>query len=276
MKNHKNEIILVPQGGLANRMRALASGLFLAQKLSRPLNVIWVRNFELNAPFDSIFQTNNLPFKIINPSDSEYFFRYQSPRKKNFYLSKFLSFLSGKKIIDINKEISETSLYEMIDQHDGDFIINSGLQFANFENEFLRSIFSFSEPVLTVQKELLKNYNPKFSVQIRRTDNKSSIENSPLFLFEKIINDHLNEDSGVKFFLATDDDGIKKHLSHKYPHNIIYNPNPANRQTRQGMIDAAAEFKIMSECETIYGSYWSSFAEIAAAYGNKKLIVAKK
>ena len=45
------KIILVPVGGLANRMRAVASAVTLTYRVRRKLEVLWFRDWGLNAPF---------------------------------------------------------------------------------------------------------------------------------------------------------------------------------------------------------------------------------
>lgn len=123
---------------------------------------------------------------------------------------------------------------------------------------------------------IIQGRRPGAAVQIRRTDNVDSIRRSPLACFEEAIDTTLFSRPDTIFFLATDDSETKKILSTKYPSNIIFNPREARRDTTQGIIDAAAGLLIMSECPVIYGSYWSSYSEIAALYGNTQLIVLRR
>lgn len=50
------KIILVPVGGLANRMRAVASAVTLTYRVRRKLEVLWFRDWGLNAPFFKVFE----------------------------------------------------------------------------------------------------------------------------------------------------------------------------------------------------------------------------
>lgn len=269
------KIIVVPKGGLANRMRAIASGEALASRLERPMLVVWRRNFELNASFNSLFKEKDLPFKLVEVGSLNYHLYYEAPRKKNLYLSKLFTFLRGTKIINIEQNIPENKLFNEIKRQKEDVIINSGLLFFDFDPKSLSSIFTFADNVIDKGKQILQGQISQGALQIRRTDNAESIKNSPLKLFEDVINAGVAENPSVKYFLATDDQNTKVYLSEKYPSHIIYNPTQASRKTPEGMIDAAAELYIMSQCPVIYGSYWSSFSEIAAMYGNKRLIVVK-
>ena len=77
----RSRIILIPIGGLANRMRAIASGWSLANAVQKDFIVVWHRNYELNASFNNIFK-DDLPFKIIEPNRFIYHSFYEFPRKK--------------------------------------------------------------------------------------------------------------------------------------------------------------------------------------------------
>ena len=45
------KITFVPVGGLANRMRAVASAVTLAAKTDSELSIVWFQDWALNAPF---------------------------------------------------------------------------------------------------------------------------------------------------------------------------------------------------------------------------------
>lgn len=275
-ENMAHRIILVPQGGLANRMRAIASGLVLARAVRREMTVIWHKNSELNAPFNLIFNTENLPFTLLETGGAAYRVCYETPRKKNFYLSKIYSFLTKSEILHIDNEIDFENLKKTISNHNGNFIINSGLQFAEFDHNLFSGIFRFSEKIEFTKNKILNRETPKVAIQIRRTDNSESISNSPVELFEDVVIKMCKDNPEKKIFLATDDNDIKSYFARKYPSNIIVNPRKANRNSPEGIVDAAAEFLTMSQCEVIYGSFWSSFSEMAAVYGDAKLIIVKR
>ncbi|MCH5234818.1 MAG: hypothetical protein J1E16_05950 [Muribaculaceae bacterium] len=271
----EGKIIIVAQGGLANRMRAIASSLYYAKKTNRDLLVVWYKNKELNASFSDLFKNENVPFKIIEPNFLIYNIYYEQPRKKNFFISRIIRKLLGiTTIIDIHN-FPEELIIENLNNVTKRVIINSGLQFADYAPEILKEIFRFNEIVLERKNNILQGKSPDISIQIRRTDNIESIRHSPLHSFEKTINSQIKKNCNVSCFLATDDTQTKAYLLSKFPQNIIINPREARRDTKEGMIDAAAEMLIMSECKVIYGSFWSSFSEIAAFYGSKKLVVIK-
>lgn len=59
------KIILVPVGGLANRMRAVASAVTLTYRVRRKLEVLWFRDWGLNAPFFKVFEETGVDEYIL-------------------------------------------------------------------------------------------------------------------------------------------------------------------------------------------------------------------
>jgi hypothetical protein len=82
-------LIINPVGGLANRMRAIASGLSLAKDLNIDYKIIWLSNWEIMAKADDIFNLpDELKSKIEYPSSFKYNFLYSAPGKRNLLIPK--------------------------------------------------------------------------------------------------------------------------------------------------------------------------------------------
>lgn len=271
----KKKIIIVPRGGLANRMRALASAFVLASDLGREPVAVWHKDRLLNARFSDIFKTEDLPFTLIEPGDAEFNLFYEAPRKKNLYISSLTACVARRKIMNLDYAVEDDVFKEFIRNLDKDVIINSGLEFAGFSHDLLNALFRPKDSILQLKNEILGNHCPQVSVQIRRTDNKESIENSPVRLFEEKIVSEIEKNKDVFIFAATDCQETKDRLKSHFPHNIIVNPREARRNTLGGIEDAAAEMYIMAGCQRIYGSYYSSFSEMASRIGDNELIVLK-
>ena len=77
-------LLFVPSGGLANRMRAIASGYELCQKIDSTLQVVWFQDWALSAPFHSIFEET--PLVAIREATILDHLLYDRARKKNFFL----------------------------------------------------------------------------------------------------------------------------------------------------------------------------------------------
>ena len=82
------KIILVPVGGLANRMRAVASAVTLTYRVKRKLEVLWFRDWGLNAPFFKVFEEPELMNISFSETSCKHLLMYDRPRRRNFYLPK--------------------------------------------------------------------------------------------------------------------------------------------------------------------------------------------
>lgn len=278
-----NKILLVASGGLANRMRAIASVIALAEERHCTPTIVWTCNSDLNAPLSDIFLTK--PFsdvQVIAPSAIDAILKYEIPRKKNLYLSSIYQRCNFD--VCIYEGINFSS-YTDKNNHLIDSKINTakrvfiftGSAFCDYSDQLYQSLFRFS-PVVTARASKIAGGNVCFDagMHIRRTDNRQSINESPLSLFEKQAQEIVSNNSKARLFLATDDQLVKQHFHNIFPNNIIFNTTPASRITREGMIDGAAEMYILSQCNQIFGSYWSSYTEAAATIGNKPLSIVRK
>lgn len=279
MKN----IVLVPCGGLANRLRAIASIVDIGKKFNCIPTVVWICNNDINCRFSTLF---NLPSSedciITEPSAFEVFTKYQIPRKRNLYVSYIylhlafdLRIYEGKNLPDFFDTNNRLDL-EKIRPYQRIYIF-SGENLSNFSPQLYRSLFQFTPQVIDRALSILGgNSLIDAAIHIRRTDNSMSIEHSPVSLFQQQVESIIADNRNSKIFLATDDQQVKKHFSTLFPNNIIINPVQASRTTKAGMVDAAAELYILSKSNRLYGSYWSSFTEAAAMHGNIPLTIIKK
>lgn len=258
-------------------MRAVASGVALADATGRRPVVVWHRDSGLNAHFSDLFLTDGLPFELKEISDIPYALLYEKPRKKNLYVSSVTGWLGNKKIVfqeEDSKEFND-EIKRIATSTRQDIAIHSGFIFHEIDGALMNAIFHHTPAVGRRMDEILKGEEPQVALQIRRTDNRQSIAGSPLSAFEDAARKVIGKNPDAKIFVATDDQPTKDSLLGEFGHNIILNPAPASRNTLAGMIDAAAELYILSRCRHIYGSYWSSFSEIASLIGGVPLTVVK-
>lgn len=277
--NKKLKIKIIPEGGLANRMRTIMSALALSKTTNRDLEVIWHKDDGLNAEFSDLFIEDNLPFIVRKVSDFRFYALHSVPRKKNLYFTVLTAlFDPDKRIFHTESNLTEFSnqkLLDTIEDSGQDFVISSGFEFYPYDYSELKRIFQPSLKVIKRKEELCSSKDNLIGLHIRRTDNKTSIDRSPVSLFEIAINKEKFRYPDMMFYVASDDQTIKEYFKQKFYTNIIYNPEIASRNTKEGMIDACAELFILSETKKIYGSYWSSFSEMAFYLGDSELEILK-
>ncbi len=259
--------------GLANRMRAVASGYTLAKHHKKQFIIIWEQSYGMNCDFFDLFDL--IPeINIKNSSQNQ---KLKDSNNKNFIRKNIIRFLNKYYGYDTCL-INETSIKN--------FRFNEQLQAKELngkKNIYIRTCHQlapikewFFQPrqelknIIKKRKEIIgKN---TVGLHIRRTDNRKSIEKSPLSLFIEAIKEEIKNDSTIKFYLATDSKDISTALIEIFGEYILYFPCNLDRNSKEGVQDALIELYTLASTKKVYGSYWSSFSETAAALGEIELI----
>ena len=268
------KLYIVPDGGMANRMRAIASTIFLASETSRKPVIVWHKDKLCNVDLNRIFDIKALDAEIITPSAPVFNLVYNQARKKNLYLPAVVQAFRFEKVMtdanSLNGLLDDSPEVKRIaESTNGDMLFFSGQEFYDFPRDLYRRIFVFTKEVDNRAIEILNGGAwPATAFQIRRTDHVKAIADSPT---EKFIN-KMNETDG-RFFLATDSQQIKERVKTEFGDQAIFNNRVARRDTPQGIVDAMAEILIMSNASVIYGARHSSFCEAANIIGNNRLII---
>lgn len=276
-------IFLNPHSGLANRIRVIISGLALADLLNQNLTVIWRKDAALYCDFYDLFEPQQ-KFKVVKYGAlakllqlGEKHNRVKSAVGKMVYRSLSINFTLFDK--NVEKYVWSTGVNRL----------NTGILPNDFRNGYIstchefyfdRMYFKYLAPAEHI-KEIIAKTVAKFSkktvgVHIRRTDNVESITASPLQAFVDVMARDIANDRDVNFFLATDDPAVEEMLIERFPKKIIRYKKVFSRQEVKGIQDAMVDLYCLSETNKIYGSYYSSFSEMASRIKNIPLEIIKK
>lgn len=246
-------LIVQPSGGLCNRMRTIVGAASLASITGHKLVVVWTSDITLNARFKDLFEP--LPFKTIDV-------KLPSIRLSliwNWY-HRFLGYmnLSEEWVLENtrNKPL-ESWLPKLADRnvymYSGQDVIRTGDY----------SIFKINHGLSTTEIG-----NNVIGIHIRRTDNEMSKQFSPTSLFIDEIAKEIELDPDIKFYLATDDPKEEEIFKEKFGDKIIvYKKTSLDRNDPLAIRDAVIDLYNLSRCKKIYGSYYSSFSDVAAYWG---------
>ena len=262
------QMLFVPSGGLGNRMRAIASAVETCRDLPGKLEVVWFRDPELNARFTDLF----LPLDFVREARGMDYLLYRRPRSRNLGIPQFFQKMT------FSSRIYAPQIY-YLKQENFDFVewarqgnvyLHSYSVFADLTTELMNELFQPTEEMQKRIDDRCANFTGRtIGVQVRRTDNKLSIEGSPIELFyEKI-----EADGADKIYLATDDDSVKVDMKKRYGSRVIFSTKSADRNSVSGMKDALNEMFTLARTAKIYGSKGSSFSEIASLLGATPLEV---
>ncbi len=259
-------------GGLGNRMRVLGSCIALQQQLKTDISLIWISNKALNCSFSELFS----PIKGLNVKELDYvhsFNRFAINRRKRM-LQKISHehecILTDLEIRQI--KTLKSDFLKLIKSFDSVFIDTCERFYADPTYiAFIKAV----NPIQAQVNDRLKQIGRSFiGVHIRRGDNVASTETSSLNKFYQHIDEELEIDPHMIFYLSTDSPIDAKTLTASYPNKFWYFDVPLDRRKSNAIKYALVDLLVLSCSTKIIGSYWSSFSEEASNYQAAPLLIA--
>lgn len=245
-------IHLQVNAGFANRLRAMISGICLAEDLKIPIVIHWTSLHPACAcNIQLIFDMKTFP-SFVSFSSSD--------------LWKPISCSSNEDLQDILNNNTKSEL--LLSSHGHFHTTNHKRWLFHLRN---------LKPHPIIQKEIYKRLHnidmeKAIGFHIRRGDNVKSIQYSPTEKFIEIAKE--NDKDNVKFIIATDDNGVKTELEQCLGKDkCVFPAQERNRNSIEGIVEAVIDFFSIAKCSVLYGSYYSSFSEMVVKYGDSKLIV---
>jgi hypothetical protein len=271
-----NKDILIgirPQAGLANRMRVLDSALSLANALHRNLIVYWVKTPDFNCSYNQLFKSTS-SFKLI---ESRSFIR-DNGRIQKLQIS-ILNFLGLKFPRGYQQYLFHENVVRNIQLGYSFLNLPSHSIYFQTDTRFMKTEKALTafEPCEDVQRRvndfMSSHLKSRFvGLHIRRADHVKAILQSPTSLFIQSIREEINSNPESIFFLSTDSVTEEYTLKKLFGDRIICRGKVLSRAKPIGIQDAFIDMLLLAKSTKIYGSYYSSFSEVAASIGNIPLI----
>lgn len=245
------ELVIVPIGGLCNRIRAIASAKRISKLIGFKCVVVWAwgNYFDLFESDDFINVTNDLPHNL-----------------KEYKTFKTLLFEAGGETLNQKLPLSK----------ENKVLIYTGHLFNDVDQESITEydlINYFPKPSKIIKqkvnylRELMFNKNELVGIHIRRTDNKISIKSSPDYLFENRIEEILTH--GKTIFLSTDNNETKEKFTLKFPNIVTCEKKsriirwPKNKFDLSETIEDFVDLLLLASCDYVIGTQFSSFSSTA-------------
>lgn len=301
-----SRIYLKPVGGLCNRIRAIDSVIPIAKAAGKQLIVVWEKNKFLHCSWTDLFQPSSA-FEIIETRPvggiSFPFFPTRSPSN----WARRLLF----QMTDSRYQLSETLFYDDLDSmlqplypitpkkypsaaayEQATYPALSQLteQLSATGNCYLASCWRLAcspryqqnfvpvDSVLQQVDHLTRHFSNTYGLHIRGTDAHDARRYSPVGAFEQTIDQLIQQQFDATFFLASDEPTVKQRLLQRYGNRILQFEQQDYRRGQSANIhNALIDLLCLSQTQGIYGSYLSSFSQIAGEWtGNPVTTVMKR
>lgn len=269
-----SRLVLVPQGGLCNRLRAILSALSLIERgeIDARLIVGWDANAECAARFDQLFEPLDSPHASIAP-------RRWTDRpitRRNLHWPALVRRCIYRKQY-ANRPPAVDALRSIFTAHDVAVYVSTGHAFCDYPADYvrrLRPLPHLQERIDSLSAVFVPGHT--IGIHIRRTDHATAITESPDNLFVDAISDAIAHDANARFYLATDDADLKRCLMERFPDRITTQDCRGSRADLAGMEEAVVDLWALARCSRLIGSYWSSYTDTAAEIGGIPLTIIRK
>jgi len=249
--------------GMCNRLRAVSSGLRLAQFLGRDYECIWDPQANCNFNYQDQFEP---PFPVFK---SGHWWRNLVTKANHgltiksqgllFKGTQFTSRIVKGNVIPGGEDVTLIEAGNWFFHPDDNF-------FSSFEQQ--RALYRLHTPKPFVIADINAIHldaaagQRLIGVHIRGTDNTHCREHSPPEVFLPVVDKKL--EGGGRILLATDDvraaDMFKKRYGKKL---TIASPPPVERHTTAGMKGAIKDLYVLARCDAIIGTCGSTYSHAA-------------
>lgn len=269
MTQHSKHITLIPNGGLANRMKAIAAALRLAEAVDSQLHIIWFASKDLSAKFSDLFLPIDSSRVTVTEKAQGSFSALDRPRLGNFWIPAVWRWIDHSRFMNIR------TVTRHMDEGDFDFAA-----WARGHNVWMSTCvyfwgdpipddaFDIFRPQAYLQREIdrigAQLDADTIGMHIRGTDHKLAQFLSPPATFA----DYLRTlPPHIRVYLATDEAMVKSDFRREFGARIISMDHKVRRDTLDGMRDAVIEMFLLARTSRIVGSAQSTFSSTPASIG---------
>ena len=269
-------IVVIPTQGFANRIKMIASTNIFCELKKIKLFICWNKSEECNIELEDIFTRKN-NFSTITLDEIQ--------NNKYCYFGRVHTCSLFDKIDKVIEDKENQFEYLLIEGgHEFKHTSMERIQFIYHKRNFYRSLVSSNKIMtkvnkfLDINKNIFNNNSKIVGVHYREIDSKyDSMDinnndivnftlNSPFKAFEKIIQKFKKDDT--YFIVMSNNNTIKDKFRELFPNlNIVSSETSLfDRCNPDAMIDSIVDFIILTKCDILIGSYFSSFSDEASIF----------
>lgn len=207
-------MLLVPIGGLANRIFAIRAAISFCADYHLKLKILWFKDWGMAATFEELFSVRKEAgeVEIIDAKWWHYFL--DRPRKRTLWLPWFYQRITFDACFYEKDLYGQSSFMDWYGQHMScrSLYVVQCMKFYQADRTFFRYLL----PAKNIREEIALQVAGfschTIGVHIRRTDFLQAIKESPLCLFMAKMKEVMEKDNAVRFYLATDSMEVKEDL----------------------------------------------------------------
>lgn len=272
-------ITLIPLGGIACRIRTITSMIHIAKEYNRPLEILWCTDDFMPVVNDRLFTlkpnlvSENVVMRQVEWLDT---FLNTPPTLSNLYLSfpfVTLSFdkVLGPKRVEYMMANNRTELDELLRDPEKSILMATDEGLGKY-----LGMYDVLEATVEVNNVLLSSMaswkRRMVGVHINRGVNPlSTYSESPIELFIRRMQEMIEVDSTVCFFIATTSKDERERLAAIFHERVFVPHSVSDPHTVKGVIQSFGELLALSHTERILTTPGSNYSKVASDIGGVPL-----
>lgn len=273
------KLFLHVQHGLCNRIRALLSGLLLSKISKRKFVLIWEKDYHCDCYFNDLFDRSGFDVysstDILNDNNNIFIYNYME-NEDNPAKTKKINY-------NLPTDIYIKTAYVLVHPELKWKEENKIFKKLIIKKDIYRKIVEFKKKFniknclgIHIRSQLPSEQNEYDHPQNWKKDSHEKILHwrslSSLDRFMALLDKLMKRKSLVIFFVATDEEKNIKILQEKYKERIYFVNRTVFDRSKEQIQYALIDLILLSNCHEIFGSYWSSFSEVAHRLSGKEKI----
>lgn len=279
-KDSIGSITLIPYGGVARRLRTIASAieLFSESPIHKPLEILWFPTDNFSAPSERLFTLSPkyVPKHIsIRETSWTDWILNDIPQKSNLFLTAPFVFLHYDHILSPSKV---RALLGGGKEYGAALLsacskIGEKVLLCTNENLVKKDSHVYKYLVPTVEVTGVRNSRMSgwrenvVGIHLSRTNESNSYTESPTDLFIQRMQKMIEKDPSTTFFLATTDSDEMERLQTIFHNRVFALHSISDQGSPESAIESYGELLALSHTRMILTTPNSTFSEVASEMG---------
>ena len=275
MENQKF-IVCVNRAGIGNRLRGLVSAIRLCKLLKRKLLLYWENNQYCGCNFNDLFENKfdevtKEELKKIKNKNSKI---YKDVLEEGYEQYDYLIFDTWK-FVFLPEEIQNDFNKAYISKEGS----NVNFEFQRIPEDKKKEIINHLSELIPVEsiRKIVENFSEEnnlsncIGLHIRRADYDFTVEDRGKVSSDRRFIEKIQSMPNEKFLLCTDGVKTENNLKELFKDRIIVYPKgDRKRSKKESLQEALIDMLLLSKTKNIFGSYLSTFTELAWWFGGCK------
>ena len=279
-KNDTGSITLIPYGGVARRLRTVASAIELfGNGTDKPLEILWFTSESFGTPSERLFTLSPkyVPEHVtIREADWRDLLTNDAPQKGNLFVTapfvflRYDLYLSPERTRRLKAEAKDfpDELLRLCTRRSERILLSTNEPLSKPNGDIYKYLVPTVE-VTGVRNSRMSGWKDNVvGVHLSRSNDENSYTESPTELFIQRMQKMIEADPTTTFFLATTDSNEMERLQTIFRDRVFAIHSISDPDSPESSIESFGELLALSHTRKILTTPHSTFSEVASEMGH--------